>query len=311
MDEPTSLLILLVIIGAVLLFATVFCFIAYIWMRKKNKLLKESGDNVTEQEIISMVNEGHEKGVILESEAEMINNIFEFSDTQSEDIMTVRKNVIALDEETPFEEALDYMLGENFSRFPVYKENIDHIIGIIHIKDAMIYYRKNMNLQLRLSQIPGLVSEALYIPETQSINTLFKNMQKNKRHMVIVVDEYGQTSGIVTMEDILEEIFGNIEDEHDSAETMIIKRGKDSFMLDGMTELDEVEEALGIKVDIDDIETLNGLMIALIDKIPEDNERFEVLYKGYIFKALSVRNKTVKSVLAIRQNSESTNNNNQ
>ncbi len=301
MDEPASLVILLVIIGGVLVFATGFCFITYIWMRKKNKALRSSGENVTEQEIISMVNEGHEKGVILESEAEMINNIFEFTDTQSEDIMTVRKNVIALDEETSFEEALDYMLGENFSRFPVYKENIDHIVGIIHIKDAMVYYRKNQNLQLPLSQIPGIVSEPLFIPETQNINTLFKNMQKNKRHMVIVVDEYGQTSGIVTMEDILEEIFGNIEDEHDTAETTIIRRGKDSFIIDGMAELDDVEEALGIEVDIDDIETLNGLMIALIDKIPDDNERFEITYKGYLFKTLSVKNKTVKSVLATRQ----------
>ena len=196
------------------------------------------------------------------------------------------------------------MLGENYSRFPVYKDDIDHIIGILHIKDAFVYYRKNRNTTLSLCEIPGLVSDPLFIPETQNINILFKTMQKTKKHMVIVVDEYGQTSGIVTMEDILEEVFGNIEDEHDKAENMIIKRGMNSFIIDGRTELDDVGEALGIEIDNDDIDTLNGLIIALIDKIPDDNERFEVSYKGYLFKTLSVKNKTVKSVLAVKLEKE-------
>ncbi|MCR5784272.1 MAG: hemolysin family protein [Eubacterium sp.] len=304
MDDSAPYILIVLLVAGLLILSTLICFIIYFLMKKKANARHVEGDDVTEEEIISMVNEGHEQGTILQSEAEMINNIFEFSDTQADDIMTVRKNVAGINEETSFDEAIDYLLGENYSRFPVYKDDIDHIIGILHIKDAFVYYRKNKDTKLKISEIPGLVSDPLFIPETQNIDILFKTMQKTKKHMVIVVDEYGQTSGIVTMEDILEEIFGNIEDEHDKAENMIIKRGVGSFIIDGRAELDDVEEALGIETDIDDIDTLNGLIVALIDKIPEDNERFEVSYKGYLFKALSVKNKTVKSVLAVKLDEE-------
>ena len=262
---------------------------------------KDTREDVTEEEIISMVNEGHEQGTIQESQAEMIHNIFELDDTEAGDIMTVRKSIVALDCEMRFGDAFSFMLQEHYSRFPVYQEDLDHITGIVHIKDAMQCEQKESYKDQKIKDVPGLVRDAIFIPETQSINTLFRTMQSQKSHMVIVVDEYGQTSGIVSMEDILEEIVGNIEDEHDDEEAMIVKRGDHSFLLNGMADLEDVEDALGITIDVDDVETLNGLLVTLIDKIPEDNERFDVLYKGYLFRVLSVKNKTIRSVLAIRR----------
>lgn len=261
----------------------------------------ESVDDVTEEEIISMVNEGHEQGAIQESEAEMIHNIFELDDTEAADVMTRRKNIIAIDQELPFEEALDFMLNEPFSRFPVYQEDIDHITGIIHIKDAMRLAREKENLSLKVGQIKNLMNAPIFIPETQSINILFKSMQIQKNHLVVVVDEYGQTAGLVSLEDILEEIVGNIEDEHDMEEAMILPRGENTFLLKGMADLEEVEEALQIHFDTEDIDTLNGFLISLIDKIPEDNDRIEIEYGNYLFRVLSVKNKTIETVLAIRQ----------
>ncbi len=261
----------------------------------------ESVDDVTEEEIISMVNEGHEQGAIQESEAEMIHNIFELDDTEAADVMTRRKNIIAIDQELPFEEALDFMLNEPFSRFPVYQEDIDHITGIIHIKDAMRLAREKDNLSLKVGKIKNLMNAPIFIPETQSINILFKSMQIQKNHLVVVVDEYGQTAGLVSLEDILEEIVGNIEDEHDMEEAMILPRGENTFLLKGMADLEEVEEALQIHFDTEDIDTLNGFLISLIDKIPEDNDRIEIEYRNYLFRVLSVKNKTIETVLAIRQ----------
>jgi putative hemolysin len=266
----------------------------------------ESVDDVTEEEIISMVNEGHEQGAIQESEAEMINNIFELDDTEAADVMTRRKNIIALDQDMQFEEALDFMLNESFSRFPVYQEDIDHITGIIHIKDAMRCAREEANLSLTIQEVKGLMHEALFIPETQSINVLFKTMQIHKNHMVIVVDEYGQTAGIVALEDILEEIVGNIEDEHDNEEAMILQKSENTFLLKGMADLDEVEEALQIHFEAEDIDTLNGFLISLIDKIPEDDDQIEIYYENYLFRVLSVKNKTIETVLAIRQKEKTT-----
>lgn len=263
--------------------------------------IKERLDDVTEEEIISMVNEGHEQGVIRKSEADMIANIFELDDKNCEDIMTVRRNIIAIDGSVPLGEALDYMLDKNCSRFPVYDGDIDHIAGVIHIKDAFESSRGDRDLSKPISDIDGLVREIRFVPETQGINTLFKSMQKEKQHLVMVVDEYGQTSGIVAMEDILEEIVGNIEDEHDDEEKLIIERSDGSYLINGMADLDDVEDVLDIEFDkAIDVDTLNGFLITLIDKIPEDDERFEVDYGGWKFRILSVDNKTIRTVSAQR-----------
>ena len=259
----------------------------------------EAVDDVTEEEIISMVKEGHEQGVIMASEAEMIHNIFEFDDKEAKDIMTHRKNMVALDGHMKLTEALEFMLEKNNSRFPVYEEDIDNIIGIVHIKDAMIQSRERKFLSKELCEIPNLVRDVDFIPETRNINSLFQSMQSMKIHMVIVVDEYGQTAGLVAMEDILEEIVGNILDEYDEEETMIIAQGDGSFLMKGMAPLDEVCKVLDLECDLEDYDTLNGYLISLIDKIPVDHEQFEIKQDGYLFQALSVENKMIQTVKII------------
>ena len=176
-------------------------------------------ENVTEEDIMSMVNEGHEQGVLEAGETEMITNIFQLGDKEAWDIMTHRTNMVVLSADTTLREAVDFILKEGTNtRYPVYGEDIDDIVGILHLRDAMAYFEKPENKDRQLIGIPGLLREASFIPETRSIDTLFKEMQSNKIHMEIVVDEYGQTAGLLTMEDILEEIVGNIMDEYDEEE---------------------------------------------------------------------------------------------
>ena len=254
--------------------------------------------DVTEEEIISMVNEGHEQGVLQASEAEMITNIFEFGDKEAKDIMTHRKNIIALDASQSLQEAIHFMLHNNNSRYPVYEDNIDNILGIIHIKDALRAYEedKESTGQLRLMDLKDIIMEARFIPETRNIDDLFKSMQSQKIHMVIVVDEYGQTEGLIAMEDILEEIVGNILDEYDEDETHIKERNDDSYIMEGMTTLEEVEDRLSIKFD-EECDTLNGFILARLGKIPEDDEQFSFLYENYLFKILKVENRMIQLVL--------------
>lgn len=257
----------------------------------------EDYDNVTEEEIMSMVNEGHEQGVLLASEAEMITNIFEFGDKQASDIMTHRKNIVAVDAEWTLKETLEFILKENNSRFPIYKEDIDNIIGILYLKDVMIYYQQHQRHQSRkIKNIVELVRNAHFIPETRNINSLFKEMQSKKIHMEIVVDEYGQTAGLVAMEDILEEIVGNILDEYDEEENMIELKPDGSYLIHGMAQLENVAEKLGIDFGEEKYDTLNGFLIAQIDRIPQENDKIDIMYGGFEFKVLGVENKTIRQV---------------
>lgn len=255
-----------------------------------------SFDDVTEEEIISMVKEGHEQGVLQASEAEMIHNIFAFADKEAKDIMTHRKHVAAIEGKMQLRDVLEFILEGNNSRFPVYKEDIDNIIGIIHMKDIMIESRKGERLDWAVQDIPGLVREAIFIPETRNINELFKGMQSRKSHMVIVVDEYGQTAGIVAMEDILEEIVGNIFDEYDEEETTIVSQPDGSFIMSGLAPFHEVCEILGIVLEEAEYETLNGFLISLIGKIPGEQEQFELDYQEWHFHVCSVRDKIIHTV---------------
>ena len=254
-------------------------------------------DDVTEEEIISMVNEGHEQGVLLASEAAMINNIFEFGDKQAKDIMTHRKNLIALDGEMSYHDAILTINENNKSRYPVYQEDIDHIIGVLHIKDAFAFAQKNEVFRTSIKDIPNLIREVDFVPETLNIHTLFKMMQAKKSHMVIVVDEYGQTSGAVAMEDILEEIVGNIEDEHDEEETLIRQNPDGSYLMNGLASMPEVIELLGLPVDEDAFETLNGFLVSLLEKIPNDGETAQINMYGYDFNVLKVEDKMIREVL--------------
>lgn len=264
---------------------------------KKDEALAD----VTEEEIISMVNEGHEQGVLQAAEAEMITNIFEFGDKEAQDIMTHRGNMTCVDGEMPLKEAVAFMLEANNSRFPVYEENIDHIIGILHLRDVVRIHASDEGLNRPVKEIEGLLREAVFIPETKNIDALFQMMQASKTQMVVVVDEYGQTAGLLAMEDILEEIVGNIMDEYDEDEEYIeATDNADEYIIEGKTPLEELEERFEITFDSEEFETLNGFMISKLDKIPEEDEEFDIDVGGYNFKILSVENKMIQSVLVTK-----------
>lgn len=258
-------------------------------------------DDVTEEEILDMVNEGQEQGVLQASEAEMINNIIELDDKEAQDIMTHRNNIVAIDGEMLLSEALQFMLDSNNSRYPVYEENIDHIIGIIHLKDAMRLQTKEDFTDKPICELCDAIREAKFIPSTRNINELFKEMQSEKVQMVIVVDEYGQTDGLIAMEDILEEIVGNIMDEYDEDVEYIEEKSEDEYVIEGKTPLEDLEEILDISFAEEEFETINGFLISKLERIPsEEDENFAVDYEGYHFKILKVENKMIQSVLVTR-----------
>ena len=259
---------------------------------------------VTEEEIISIVDEAHEQGVIEENEAEMIQNIISFNETEAHDIMTHRKNVVAFDEEVLLKNMIDTMLEEGNSRYPVYEENIDNIKGIVHYKDALKFMTQNPWAKFKpLKELPGIIREAALIPETRGIGDLFHTMQAKKIHMAVVVDEYGQTAGIVTMEDILEEIVGDILDEYDEDEITIRAQKDNSLIIDGLAYLEDVAEKLDVDFGDVEFETLNGYLTSILGHIPTDKDvDTSIKAIGYCFTILSIGNKTIGKVKVERDN---------
>lgn len=289
-----------IIILSILVVILLLCIGVLLYGMKNNKKTLEGilgNDDVTEEEIISMVREGHEQGTILASEAEMIHNVFEFDDKEVKDIMTHRKNIVSLDGNMSFIDAIEFIIDTGKSRFPVYENDVDSIIGVLHIKDAFTFFEKNEVYRSSIKDIDGLIRPVDFIPETVNINDLFKKMQSKKSHLAMVVDEYGQISGLIAMEDILEELVGNIEDEHDEEENYIRKNDDETFIMDGMTEFSDVKEALALPIDDDTYETLNGFIISLSDKIPEEGDKTVITAYGYKFSVMSVEDKVIKQVM--------------
>lgn len=273
-------------------------FIAKLAARPFGVAFNQSEDPVTEEEIISIVDEAHEQGVIEENEAEMIQNIISFNETEAHDIMTHRKNVVAFDEEILLKSMIDTMLEEGNSRYPVYEENIDNIKGIVHYKDALKFMTQNPWAKFKpLKELPGIIRQASLIPETRGIGDLFHTMQAKKIHMAVVVDEYGQTAGIVTMEDILEEIVGDILDEYDEDEVTIRAQKDNSLIIDGLAYLEDVEEELEVDFGDVEFETLNGYLTNILGHIPTAKDVDTVITAvGYCFTILSIGNKTIGKV---------------
>lgn len=289
-----------IIILSILVVILLLCIGVLLYGMKNNKKTLDGilgNDDVTEEEIISMVREGHEQGTILASEAELIHNVFEFDDKEVKDIMTHRKNIVSLDGSMSFIDAIEFIIDTGKSRFPVYENDVDSIIGVLHIKDAFTFFEKNEVYRSSIKDIYGLIRPVDFIPETVNINDLFKKMQSKKSHLAMVVDEYGQISGLIAMEDILEELVGNIEDEHDEEENYIRKNDDETFIMDGMTEFSDVKEALSLPVDDDAYETLNGFIISLSDKIPEEGDKTVISAYGYRFSVMSVEDKVIKQVM--------------
>ena len=266
--------------------------------------LNQKEDAVTEESIISIVDEAHEQGVIEESEAEMIQNIISFNETDAHEIMTHRKNVVAFNEDVLLKEMVEEMLEEGKSRYPVYRDDLNDIVGIIHYKDATKFMTVNPWAKFKpLKEIPGLIRTASFIPETRGIGDLFRFMQSKKLHMAIVVDEYGQTAGIVSMEDILEEIVGDIMDEYDDEEVSIRTQVDNSVIIDGLAYLEDVEEKLDTSFGETEFETLNGFLTSILGHIPTEADLDkEIVANGYRFKILSLGNKTLGKVRAEKIN---------
>lgn len=254
-------------------------------------------DNVTEEEIMSMVDEGHEQGVLKSTEALMIKNIFAFDEKDAKDIMTHRGEITAIDGDMTLLDAINVINESHFSRYPVYDGDLDNIIGIVHIKELLVFAMKPDIHGQKLKEIEGIMLEPEFVPETHSISTLFTQMQIEKDHMVLVNDEYGQISGLITMEDILEEIVGNIQDEHDVEKESISIENEKTFRMEGLTPLDEVAEALDISFEEDEFETLNGFLVAKLGQIPKDGETYDVNAYGYVFHIKNVSDRMIEEVL--------------
>ncbi len=256
------------------------------------------------ENIASLISEREEQGLLNTDEKEMIKNIFEFSDKEASNIMTPRNNILATENTRTIEEALHYALKISKSRIPVYVDNIDNIVGILHFRDLVKAYMDKDNRNKAIKDVEGLLYDAVFVPEAKKVDSLFKQMQMNKQHLVIVIDEYGQTEGIVALEDILEEIVGNIVDEFDDAdEENLIKQvgNEDEFIIDGITRLDELEEKFDISFGEREVETINGYMISELGHIPEEDEKFEVDVGPYTFSSKKIENKCIKSVLVKRR----------
>ena len=222
---------------------------------------------VTEEEIKMMVDQGEENGSIEETEKELINNVFALNDIVASEIMIHRTDMYAIEINQDLYELLDEIDSYKYSRIPVYEETIDDIKGILFVKDILRSVSKRENIRIR-----DIMREAYFVPESKPIDEIFKELQTNKMQMAIVVDEYGGTAGILTMEDILEELVGNIFDEYDDVEVEYQKIDDDTYLLEGSMSLYELKKILDVELPEGDYETLSGYIIEKLGRLPEENE---------------------------------------
>ena len=248
---------------------------------------------VTEEEIRMMVDVGGEKGVIEDTQIEMINNIFEFDDIDVADIMTHRTDMVCIDVEESLQEAVKLSIENGFSRIPVYEEDPDDIIGVLYIKDFLKYVGTNLP---KTKAIKDMMRPAYYVPETKRCGELFTEMTEKRVQMAVVVDEYGGTAGIVTLEDLLESIVGNIQDEYDQEDEEISIINDTTFEVDGITDIEEVEEHTGKKFPEGDYDTIGGYIISVLGFLPEDGQMNEVQFENVKFTVLNVEERRIGKV---------------
>ena len=249
---------------------------------------------VTEEEIRMMVDVGGEKGVIEDAQKEMINNIFEFDDLDAGDIMTHRTDVVAADINTvTLDEFMGLAIEYGRSRIPLYDEDIDNIVGIVYVKDLLKYVGKEVKAKGTLKNI---MREPYFIPETKACGELFKEMSSRKIQMAVVVDEYGGTAGIITLEDIVEAIMGNIQDEYDQEDEEISKIDDNTFTVDGTIDIEEIDELIGKELPEGDYETLAGFIMDELQCIPKDGEMNEVIFENVKFTVLKVDDKRIEKI---------------
>ena len=246
---------------------------------------------VTEEEIKMMIDEGEEKGTIDQEEKELLNNVFEFNDTTASEIMTPRIDIFALKISQDLYEVLDELDDYKYSRIPVYEDTIDNIKGIILIKDILKDLRDKKKINIK-----KLIKEVHFVPESVPIDKLFRQLQRNKMQMAIVIDEYGGTAGLVTMEDILEELVGNIFDEHDEEELEYELIDENTYMVNGNISIGDLEKIIGIEISDGDYETLSGYLLGKLEELPPEGEETIIEDGKLTYKIEEYEDKRIKRV---------------
>lgn len=253
-------------------------------------------DDTTQDNIMSMVDAGNEYGNLEDESAQLINNVFEFGDLVASDVMTHRKNIVGVEINSSLDDIVYIALEKGFSRIPVFKDSIDAIVGIIIVKDLLCLVGNDNKDNLK---IDDFLREAVYVPESCSCSDAFKFLTNLKSGMGVVIDEYGGTAGIITLEDIIESIMGNIEDEYDEERELIIKRSGGAYEIDGEADPEEVLELFGYELeDNHEYDTIAGFVTDLLGYIPEEEgEHPKVRYKDIIFKVIEVHDNCISKLI--------------
>lgn len=258
-------------------------------------------EKVSMEEIRSLIEVGQEHGVINETEKEMIESIFEFDNKVAEEVMTPRTEVFAIDINSPVDEIIEEITEENYSRVPVYEEEIDNVIGILYMKDFMIEASK---CDFKNVNIRKILRTPYFVPATKSIDELFKELQRSKNHMAILINEYGGFEGIVTIEDLIEEVMGKILDEYDEGEPDIVRIDTNTYITDGLMTLSDVNDYLHTNFESEHSDTIGGFVIGLIGNIPKNGEETRVEYDNAIFEILEVKEKRIDKIKIILNKGE-------
>jgi len=251
---------------------------------------------ITEEEIKTIVDAGEEGGVLEEDEKEMIYSIFEFGDTLVREVMVPRIDVIAVEAATPIREALDVIIQAGHSRVPVYQDTIDNIIGLLYAKDLLAYLRDGRT-GVRLQDV---VRQTYFIPEAKKVDELLEELQKQRTHMAVVVDEYGGIAGLVTIEDILEEIVGEIQDEYDAVEDPLVEAiNPDEYIMNARINLDDVSHLLNVTLPAESGDTLGGFIYSQLGKVPAAGEKLQ--FGDLRLEVLSVSGRRIGKVRVLRE----------
>lgn len=246
---------------------------------------------VTEEEIKMMIDEGEEKGTIEQEEKELLNNVFAFNDIIVSEVMTPRTDIFAIEINEDINELLDRIDEYKYSRIPVYEENIDNIEGILFIKDILKVIKDGRYVNIR-----EIMREPYFIPESKEIDELFRELQRSKQQMAIVIDEYGGTAGLITMEDIIEELMGNILDEYDDEEIDYKKIDENTYILSGSSTFYDIKKIFDVEIPDGDYETLSGYLLEKLGRIPEENEHPVIEDEQLTYKIEEYEDKRIKSV---------------
>ena len=270
-------------------FIGIFSFISSLFIRLLGGDPKATEPFITEEELRTMVGVSEEEGVLEDVEKEMIFNVFDFADAQVKDVMVQRVDIIAVDLEASYDEVLDVIKKEQFSRIPVYNQTIDDIVGILNVKDLIMAEQDKEKFK-----VADYMREPNYTFEFKKIAELFKEMKKTRNHIAVVLDEYGGTVGIVTIEDLIEEVFGDIEDEYDDENKEIEVIKEDEYIVDGSAKLDVISELIGVNMESEEFDSVGGLLIGELGRFPEQNE--EITLNNIKFTVEEIDKNRVKKV---------------